>query len=103
MLEYTTLSPGSVTAADITEWYSEFSYKKPLTLWHKNTKLNDDRLVGKMKGLVMKRTRNQPITNSAALARLQRSQHSLLLGRRMKWECNLHQLGPVSNQNANHP
>ena len=54
MLEYTTLSPGSVTAADITEWYSEFSYKKPLTLWHKNTKLNDDRLVGKMKGLVMK-------------------------------------------------
>lgn len=55
MLEFATHSPGSVRASDITDYYSqEFAFNKDLELWNGKTKLPDDRLVGKMKSLLLK-------------------------------------------------
>ena len=53
MLEFVTLTPGSIRAGDIIEYYSQ-SINMPLELWHKNQKLDEDRLVSRMKGLTLK-------------------------------------------------
>ena len=55
MLEYVTRTPRSIRAEDIIDYYSHgLAFGKPLELWHKKTKLDGDRLVGRMQGLIMK-------------------------------------------------
>ena len=55
MLEFVTLTPGSIRAGDLIDYYSQpESINKPLELWHKNQKLDEDRLVGRMKCLTLK-------------------------------------------------
>ena len=60
MLEYVTRTPRSIRAEDIIDYYSHrLAFGKPLELWHKRTKLDGDRLVGRMQGLIMKEAEAQ--------------------------------------------
>ena len=55
MLEFVTQSPRSIRAEDITEYYSQpYSFGKPLELRHGNTRLDSDRVVRRMKNLLLK-------------------------------------------------
>ena len=55
MLEFVTRFPRSIRAHNITDHYFQpFAFGKPLELWHGDTKLDCDRLVGRMKNLLLK-------------------------------------------------
>ena len=55
MLEFVTRNPRSIRAEDVTDYCSQpYSFGKPMELWHGNTKLDGDRLIGRMKNLLLK-------------------------------------------------